>query len=473
MGQKLTDTQVKGWALSGTVKKGGVIIPARTLSEQLGERGAGSMLLERRPNGRIEIYLAMRREGRQERRKLGTFGELGPDGQIRGLSFWRKETECVSAEVRCFQTLAAYDENLRKQVADAERAANFEARQGSLKQLLDAYVDDMELNGKSSSKDVRGSLHLNVLNAFPALAERKAKEIQPEDISEILRHCINRKPAKKGRGKRKTTASATNGKLTTANRLRSFLRAAFSFGLRHDLNPLRASDAVLFGLKYNPGANLPTIEGAERANTEALSKDELRQILLAIKKLPERHGVIASAMMYLAGQRVEMLVRAVWCDVLCDSEQGLILRLVDQKGGKGTPPRDHLLPLDGRVGEVLNPLLADKDSQLCRSPGPFSLDALRPLSADTARKIFSELGATLSQKGLTRYFTWRTMRATIETHLAELGVDEQRRAWLLSHGRSGVQAKHYDRYSYVREKREDLAKWACYLDSLVGRGSDD
>ena len=33
MGQKLTDTQVKGWALSGTVKKGGVIIPARTLSD--------------------------------------------------------------------------------------------------------------------------------------------------------------------------------------------------------------------------------------------------------------------------------------------------------------------------------------------------------------------------------------------------------------------------------------------------------
>ncbi|KAA0941264.1 hypothetical protein FQ186_27890 [Pseudomonas sp. ANT_H14] len=86
MGQKLTDTQVKSWALNGTVKKAGIIIPARTLSEQLGTRGAGSMLLERRPNGRIEVYLAMRREGRQERRKLGTFGELGPDGQIRGLS---------------------------------------------------------------------------------------------------------------------------------------------------------------------------------------------------------------------------------------------------------------------------------------------------------------------------------------------------------------------------------------------------
>ncbi|MNN99106.1 hypothetical protein D3C81_2186680 [compost metagenome] len=59
------------------------------------------------------------------------------------------------------------------------------------------------------------------------------------------------------------------------------------------------------------------------------------------------------------------------------------------------------------------------------------------------------------------------MRATCETHLASLGVNQERRAWLLSHGRSGVQAKHYDRYSYLPEKRQDLEKWARYLDQLV------
>lgn len=465
MGRKLTDTQVKSWALTGGVKKNGTMTSARTLSEQLGERGAGSMLLERRPNGSVEVYLAMRREGRQERRKLGAFGELGPDGMVRGLSFWRRETERVSAEARCFKTLAAYDENMRKQVADAERAARLVARQGSLEQLLVAYVENMQRQGKSSAKNVMGALRLDVLEAFPELAARKAKDIEPEDISEILRHCINRKPATKGRGKRKTTASTTNGKLTMANRLRSYMRAAFSFGLKHDLNPLRAGDAVLFGLKHNPVAYLPTIEGAERANTEALTKDELRYVLLAVQGLPERHRAIAYAMIYLAGQRVEMLVRAGWSDLLDDPEHGLVLRLVDLKGGKGSPPRDHLLPLAGRVYEVLAPLLVNRQSS--RSTGPFSLDELRPVYAHTAQKIFSGLGSSLADEGLTRYFTWRTMRATIETHLAELGVDEQRRAWLLSHGRSGVQAKHYDRYNYIKEKREDLDKWSRYLDQLV------
>lgn len=99
MGHKLTDTQVKAWVSSGTVKKGSDSVPARTLSEQLGERGAGSMLLERRPTGVVEVYLALRRDGKQERRKLGSFGEMGSDGLTRGLAYWRKDAERVSAEV--------------------------------------------------------------------------------------------------------------------------------------------------------------------------------------------------------------------------------------------------------------------------------------------------------------------------------------------------------------------------------------
>ena len=467
VGLKLTDTQVKAWATSGTIKKGGEIQPARTLSEQLGERGAGSMLLERRPTGVVEVYLALRRDGKQERRKLGTFGEMGERGLTRGLAYWRKETEHVSAEVRQFPTLAAFDEHQRQQSAVAERAASLEARQGSFEQLLAAYVEDMQRKGKTSAKDVQGSFRLNVLAPFPSLATCKAKEIQPGDITEILRHCLTRPAAKKGRGQRKTTASTTNGKLTTANRLRAYLRAAFAFGLKHDLNPQRSGDAVQFGLAHNPVADMPTIEGAERANTEALSKDELRHLLAALEDLQGRRQSIAKAMLYLGGQRVEMLCRATWDDLLNDPEHGPLLRLVDYKGGKGSPPRDHLLPIAGRLAEVLAPLLAEKNAEPRKLAGPFAL-AARRFSPDTALKIYSELGSDLAERGLTRRFTWRTIRATIETHLAELGTDEQRRAWLLSHGRSGVQAKHYDRYNYVNEKREDLARWARYLDALAG-----
>ncbi|MDQ3203380.1 MAG: integrase, partial [Pseudomonadota bacterium] len=56
---------------------------------------------------------------------------------------------------------------------------------------------------------------------------------------------------------------------------------------------------------------------------------------------------------------------------------------------------------------------------------------------------------------------------TAETLLAHQGVSSEVRAWLLSHGRSGVQAKHYDRYSYLPEKQAALEKWGRYLDGLA------
>jgi hypothetical protein len=56
----------------------------------------------------------------------------------------------------------------------------------------------------------------------------------------------------------------------------------------------------------------------------------------------------------------------------------------------------------------------------------------------------------------------------LETQLASLGVNLETRAQLLSHGRSGVQAKHYDRHTYIAEKRRALNKWARHLTRVVG-----
>lgn len=429
-----------------------------TLSEALDVKGSGSLIFERRTSG-ILVYLSLRRDGKQERIKLGSYTD-------RPLIEWRAFVAAKSLEVRAFATIADYlaaeEECQRKE----QRAADLEARQGTLAQLLNAYVEDMERRGKISAKEVRGALKLNVLTPFPELSARKAKEIEPGDVSEILRYCLTRAVASKGRGARLTKANATNGKKRQADKLRSYLQAAFAFGLSNDLNPLRAGEAVQYGLKFNPVRDVPTIEGANQANTWALTKDELRSVVLAVEDLPARRAAIAKAMLYLAGQRVEMLCRVTWADLYDDGEHGPVMRLLDLKGGKGTPPREHLLPMTKRLGEILAPLLLLENEG--KAPGPFSLRGKVMIAPSTALDIFQDLGDLLSEQGHARRFTWRNLRATIETHLAALGVNQERRAWLLSHGRSGVQAKHYDRWNYLPEKRADLDKWACYLDELAG-----
>lgn len=53
-------------------------------------------------------------------------------------------------------------------------------------------------------------------------------------------------------------------------------------------------------------------------------------------------------------------------------------------------------------------------------------------------------------------FTPGDLRRTIETRPAAEGVGADARAQLQSHGLGGVQARHYDRHDYEREKREAL-----------------
>jgi integrase len=436
-----------------------------------GNRGEGRLRLRASPHGVIAYFFRYSLGGKQRQLRLDIDGrtdltlvearDIARDYTTlyrKGITNLHQHAELETKAEQARLAVEAAQLDVLKQ-AEAARA-----RQGTFAQLLDAYTADMDRRGKTSTKEVRGSLNLNVLAPFPELVAKPAKEIQPTDVSAILRHCLTRPVANKGRGKRLTPASATNGKLRQTAKLRAYLQAAFAFGLGFDLNPLRPADAVLFGLAANPVRDVPTIEGADRAETWALDKAELKAVLEAIEGLPERHRAIAKSMLYLAGQRTEMLTRVTWADFYDDAEHGPVMQLLDLKGGKGTPPRVHLLPMTARLAEILAPLLALRGTG---APGPFSLRGDRTATPGSLQSIFGDMGDLLAGQGKTRRFTWRNLRATCETHLASLKVNQERRAWLLSHGRSGVQAKHYDRYSYLPEKKADLEKWTRYLDQLA------
>ncbi|WPL23259.1 site-specific integrase [Thiorhodovibrio frisius] len=55
------------------------------------------------------------------------------------------------------------------------------------------------------------------------------------------------------------------------------------------------------------------------------------------------------------------------------------------------------------------------------------------------------------------------VRRTVETMLASMGISRETRAQLLSHGLGGVQSVHYDRHTYMEEKRAALLTWESHL----------
>jgi integrase len=77
----------------------------------------------------------------------------------------------------------------------------------------------------------------------------------------------------------------------------------------------------------------------------------------------------------------------------------------------------------------------------------------------------------VKDKAVTAPFQLRDIRRTCETLLAGLGVGEDVRAQVLSHGLGGVQNKSYNRHSYSLEKLAALTKWGQLLEGSFVAGT--
>lgn len=146
------------------------------------------------------------------------------------------------------------------------------------------------------------------------------------------------------------------------------------------------------------------------------------------------------------------LLRARWQD-FDESAETLVLR--DPKG-RG-PVRDHLLPISEWAGEML-----EEQRAIHTGTGHvFEASRGRVLDLNTVSALVGDIAAG---KG----FQLRDVRRSAETRLAALRVDKETRAQLLSHGRTtGVQNKHYDRWSHIDAKREALAIWEHHLRAVL------
>ncbi|MCY1290083.1 hypothetical protein D9M69_491170 [compost metagenome] len=291
---------------------------------------------------------------------------------------------------------------------------------------------------------------VNVTEFRPTLAAKYANEIQPEEISELLSAVLERVPKARGIGN-KAKAPTTNMR-STADELRRYMRTAFNHAAASHLavGKKGKNASKLFAVSSNPAALIPTIEDAKGGNTESLEPAELTELLRFLDTLPERKQAIAKTLIYLGGQRIKQLLAVRWDDIDSDT-----ICLLDAKGRKAEA-WEHLLPITPRISEIMAPLLTNQSG-----PGPFAAHK------DTVSRIFSDASKALVSAGKASPFNWQRVRATCETLLAAKGVSTDVRAWLLSHGRTGVQAKHYDRNSYLPEKTAALQMWGNYLDGLV------
>lgn len=397
-------------------------------------RGEGRLIVRVLPNG-VKEFFYRQRAPEDKTLALGRYDGPGSLAKIR-----KRLRVTRGRQIDTGDAKAAV-------VAD-KRAKDIERRKGSFEQLLEAYVDALRAEGKVSAGTILAIFKRNVIRPFPLLSRAKASEIGADDIKDILARLVRR------------------GITRQTNMTRAYLNAAFTFGAKSDHDPRTVARAgVLFGLKANPVTAVPIIGEYETTRERNLTEAELRAFWSALDTLPLAQRCTLRLNLALACQRPTQLLRADW-PAFDFTEKTLLLR--DAKGRGGS--RDHLLPLTPFALEQLRPL-RDRNAL---APMPFTSDGRRTMALDTISRTVSEISKALAEAQGIPTFQLGDLRRTAETMLQKMGIDKELRAHLLSHGRTrGVQGKHYERYDFLKEKRQALERWAAHLQRIIAGKTEE
>jgi hypothetical protein len=413
-----------------------------------GPKGAGRLQARCLPSGEVRLYYRFTGpDGTRERVALGTWCRDG----IRGLTLAdayikaRELAERVRSGERDLRAALAAEELRHRRELDAEAArkraaeeAEAAGRDRTLGVLLTAYTASLEARGAVRVKEVAGCLRLHVEQAFPALWARAADSLDAEDLLEPVARLVQA------------------GKKREAGKLRSYLRAAYAAAVSSRTDPAAPSELRALKIRSNPAAALATVKGSIKARNRALTAPELVAYFRRVQELPDPHRALLASHLLLGAQRVEQLARLILPD--WNTADGVVT-LADGKGRR-EQARPHPVP-------VL-PIVAKAFNVMRRGAGPaelhlWSLTGGRhgctyQAAADAVERVAVEM---LEAGEVSARFTLGDLRRSVESVLAGLGVPLEVRAYLQSHGLTGVQQRFYVRHDFHAEKLEALrALWS-------------
>lgn len=351
-------------------------------------------------------------------------------GDVRAWSIEQARTEARNLAV-LLDTGQDPREIERQQQADREaaKAIATQAAQFTLAHLLEDYIEHQQALGRTSSKDARSIFALHVISPWPKVARLPANQVTGEQVADMMRRVTEL------------------GHARTANKLRSYVKAAFAVA---KAAKSKASIPVRFkgyGISSNPADDTTADESANRADKNPLTLEELRSYWHSIESLDSIRGAVLRLHLLTGGQRIEQLVKLQTKDIGPDS-----ITLFDGKGRPGKPPRPNSVPLTPKAAAAL---------ALLNPSGQFALSTDGGITHIAATTL-SEW-AKQSPHGIEN-FTAKRIRSGVETALAAARVSSDVRGRLQSHGIAGVQARHYDGHDYLPDKREALNTLMRLLD---------
>jgi len=412
------------------------------LAEATKQRGTGRLVLDIQPNGVKTFFFKYSRnlEGKAKRIhiKIGRYKDSGG-----GYTLY--EARKIAGQ---------YGDMIKKGIdpkyhleeqslleADKRRKIESAKKQATFGQLLESYVTNMEVDGKRSFKSVERSLETYVRRPFPKMIDNRANEIEAGDIKSIIGRMIK------------------NNITTHANRVRSYLHAAFQHGLNQDNNPRHYTDSpILFNLKYNPVSFVPKQADYERVGEHVVVE---KNITTLWKELEPEIACVLVKLAFCTGQRTGELIRVPVADISLKEKVLLINKDISKN------KLDHIVPLSSIAISTLKLWLKEIDGCKYLFPAMKSNQKFVADKHTSSTTIAKHLRDYIAGQKKVEKFIPRDIRRTVKTLMGKAGIDKAIRDRIQNHSLQDVSSKHYDRYDYLPEKRQALKVWNDYLDLII------
>jgi integrase len=402
------------------------------ITENSRERNRGRLAIKVLPDGHKYFYFQYFIRNKRKTISIGRYKSIS---NIAGVTLAEARDKA-----REWGALVSKSIDVKQHLEEIARE-NAKDKLGSFQHLLDSYVAGMEANGKRSYKHVERSLKMYVTTPFQSIMILPANEITTRVIRDIIGRMIDK------------------GVTTHSNRVRSYLHAAFQHGIMQDNNPRKyTKQRLVFDLKFNPVSLIPRQKDFEFVGQHVISADEIKIIW---EELPKKHNIInyVIELAFETGQRTGELLRIKWSDCNFDKKQMLLPAEVSKNG------REHLVPLNNIAIRTLENL------KLITGSSEYLFPAYRGGYVDNEHMFGTTLSKVvrdfcIGQKDVSK-FTPRDIRRTVKTIMGEAGISKEIRDRIQNHALNDVSTKHYDRYDYLKEKREGITIWGDYLDKII------
>jgi hypothetical protein len=386
------------------------------------------------------VYVA-KATGRERRMVLGEYGKA----PRLSLAAARK----LAAEKRALVDMGR-DPWLEAKESRAAAEAKAVRDTATFGALLDAYVEYLKAAGKPSWKQVAGAFKRHITEPRPKLAKLSADAVTVDDVMPVF-HALSKA-----------------GKLREAEKLRAYLRAAYTAARKartdatmHAFAGFKITHNLLVDLDVTrPKEAADKAAKAARDRKWALSQPQLAAYWKRIAADDSARGALLRFHLLTGGQRVEQLSRLTEADH--DQDHKTVM-LLDTKGRR-TMAREHVIPLIHDAEKALAAMRApreDEDGNVI-PPGPYlftvSFGDQGAVYHTVWEAVQAVAGDMVAAKEIERTFTPGTIRKTVETRLQAAGVSREIRAHIGSHGLGGVQGQHYEAHEFDDEKRAALKK---------------